>query len=397
MYYRVTRNLYGLQSAGAVFYRYAKGWLVDEMGFEPSKVDPCIFHKRDADGQMTIIGLYVDDMVVLTPDNAVKTEFMEGFRKKFDQSPEPAEESFLSISYRREGEDIHLNVPKLWASLEGLLEGHELPRARGAPLPEGALELLAAEAHEVDNPIVKTEECDVRAILGTAMWGVYAVRPAEAFAVAAVARYAHRPTRNVVNVLMGLCAYLLEHRHDELAIRPSQGKKPLSFVDSSWANDPATKRSWFGYCIMFAGCPFAFRAKLEPSVTTSSRDAEALGACFAVKAMIAVAIILNELGYGKGTNDFLPMPLWVDNQPVVDNTQSDRLHRDSRHYAIRIAWIREMVKNSLIDVRKIATHSNVADVFTKVLAPIEHRKFRAVLMGEAPLASLGFVLGTYGA
>jgi len=55
-----------------------------------------------------------------------------------------------------------------------------------------------------------------------------------------------------------------------------------------------------------------------------------------------------------------------------------------------------MVKNSLIDVRKIATKANVSDIFTKVLSPIEHTRFRSVLMGTATLASIGFVLNVFG-
>jgi hypothetical protein len=255
--------------------------------------------------------------------------------------------------------------------------------------------LLAAEVSD-DNPEVTKDECDVRAILGTAMWGVYATRPAEALAVAAIARHVHRPTKNVQEVLLHLCAYLIKHREDELTIDPDKDPTPVAFVDSSWANDAETQRSWFGYCIMWCGCPLVFRSKLEPSVTTSSRDAEALGACFAIKAILAVLIILHEIGAATDPNIQVPMRLYVDNQPVVDNANSDRLHRDSRHYAIRIAWIRQMVTDSLIDVRKIATHSNVSDVFTKVLTPIEHNRFREVLMGSAALSTLGFIMCLFG-
>jgi len=398
-YYRVAHNLYGLQSAGAVFYRHAKAWLIQELGFTPSSVDPCIFHRR-TDRGLTIIGLYVDDMIVLTPNPDLKAEFMNAFSIKFDQSPEGADESFLSINYRREGRRIHLNTPKLWKSLKTLTNGQTLPRARGAPLPPEALALLAL-GESKDNPIIDQAECDVRAILGTAMWGVYAVRPAEAFAVAAIARHAHRPTKNVRDVLLHLCAYLLAHADDELTIDPDKNKTPVTFVDSSWGNDPSTMRSFYGYCIMWAGCPMSFRSKLEPCVTLSSRDAEALGACFAIKAMLAIMIIFSELGLSEESRFILkvpdeqlgpPWPLYVDNQPVVDNANSDRLHRDSRHNALRIAWIREMVSNSLVSVRKIATSANVSDAFTKVLTPAEHQRFRAVLMGSATVETLGFIM-----
>ena len=160
-------------------------------------------------------------------------------------------------------------------------------------------------------------------------------------------------------------------------------------------------RSWFGYCIMWAGFPFAFRAKLEPSVALSSRDAEAIAACFAIKAILAVAITLSEMGFDRGAPDapscpFLPMPLMVDNMPVVTNANSDRIHRDSRHMALRLAWIRQQVTNSLIAVRHIATSANVADVFTKVLPPSSHCRFRDILMGTVAISTIAQIvrLGT---
>jgi 4'-phosphopantetheinyl transferase EntD len=55
-----------------------------------------------------------------------------------------------------------------------------------------------------------------------------------------------------------------------------------------------------------------------------------------------------------------------------------------------------MVTDSLIDVRKIATHSNASDVFTKVLTPIEHNRSREVLMGSAALSTLGFIMCLFG-
>jgi len=396
-FYRVVRNLHGLQSAGMVFYRLAKAWLL-ELGFQATSVDPCVFYRRTGDG-VAIIGLYVDDLLVLTSDTATKEWFMQAFADKFRQSPDPGDDSFLSIAYRRDGRKIHVDTPKLWRSLENLLSGVDLPRRAGAPLPADALEMLCEPPDPDTNPIVPKSDCDVRAILGTVMWGVLACRPAEAFAVAALARHVHRPTRNVVSVLMHLCAFLLARKDDEMTIDPDAPgpPRPTTYVDSSWGNDPSTMRSWFGYCIMWAGFPFAFRAKLGPSVALSSRDAEAVAACFAIKAIIAVAITLSEMGFDGGAPGappcpFLPMPLMVDNMPVVTNANSDRIHRDSRHMALRLAWIRQQVTNSMVSVRHVVTSANVADVFTKVLPPSSHSRFRDILMGTVAISTIAMMV-----
>ena len=105
--------------------------------------------------------------------------------------------------------------------------------------------------------------------------------------------------------------------------------------------------------------------------------------------MLAVLIILSELGITP--LGVPPMDIYIDNQPVVDNANSDKIHRDSRHIAMRLSWIRKLVTASLIRVRKIATSANVADVFTKELPPASHRRFRAVLMGDAPVFSIALL------
>ena len=151
-------------------------------------------------------------MLALFETDAGKQKFMAQFAGKFRQSPDPDDSSFLSISYRRDEKGTHLNVPKLWKTLENLLHGTDLPRALGSPLPADALKLLCQPEDPITNPLIPEDECDVRAILGTAMWGVLAVRPAECFAAAAIARHVHRPTRNVVNILLGFCSYFYAHR-----------------------------------------------------------------------------------------------------------------------------------------------------------------------------------------
>ena len=51
--------------------------------------------------------------------------------------------------------------------------------------------------------------------------------------------------------------------------------------------------------------------------------------------------------------------------------------------AMRLAWLRKMVRNNLITVQHVATGDNHADVFTKFLPAAQHAVFRASLMGAA--------------
>ena len=193
-----------------------------------------------------------------------------------------------------------------------------------SPLPPDILKHIDTP-ESLSNPRVPENEFHVRRVLGIAAWGILAVRPSCAFSAALLARYASSPTRVLVDALIHLCSYLIAHKHDCLTIDATRPDKWRTYVDSSWANDPSSMRSWFGYCLVWAGCPFSFRAKPEPGVTLATRDAECVAAVYAVKAMLGALIMLHQLGFAtlKDGSDILPLPLYVDNQSTVAGAHSD--------------------------------------------------------------------------
>ena len=187
-------------------------------------------------------------------------------------------------------------------------------------------------------------------------------------------------------------AYLLAHEHDELtySAKSNAPNDLQSFVDSSWGNCPETHRSWFGYCISWCGAVFCYRAKLQPCVALASRDAEAIAAVYATKALLGFLILLSEFGFKAE----LPTTLHVDNKATVDGAHTEKVSKDSRFMSLRLKWLREMVRNSLVGIRHIATGDNHADVFTKILPAPLHATFRAVLMGSTAAAVVYSFIGT---
>ena len=62
--------------------------------------------------------------------------------------------------------------------------------------------------------------------------------------------------------------------------------------------------------------------------------------------MLGNIILLHDLGFAA----LEPHLLMVDNTATVQNTTTDMVHRDSRHMAIRLAFLREQVRASLVQV-----------------------------------------------
>ena len=70
------------------------------------------------------------------------------------------------------------------------------------------------------------------------------------------------------------------------------------------------------------------------------------------------------------------------------------IHKDSRHQALRLSWLQEIVRNNIVNIRHIATTNNLADVFTKNLSADNHARIRAMLMGHVVCAVLFVAFGT---
>ena len=80
---RLNSALYGLVQAARVFYKTIKNYLINELRFVVCISDSCIFVKRNI-----ILGLYVDDILIVGSDQAVR-DFTGEFVKKFKNSESP--------------------------------------------------------------------------------------------------------------------------------------------------------------------------------------------------------------------------------------------------------------------------------------------------------------------
>ena len=85
---------------------------------------------------------------------------------------------------------------------------------------------------------------------------------------------------------------------------------------------------------------------------------------------------VTELGFGTGK----PVKLAVDNTAARDLAYNPQHHDRSKHIDRRHFFIREMVEEGRLIVPFVRTADNLADFFTKPLAPDLFDRFRAEIM-----------------
>jgi hypothetical protein len=84
----------------------------------------------------------------------------------------------------------------------------------------------------------------------------------------------------------------------------------VGYVDAAYATDVKTRRSVTGFVITLCSAAICYRSKLQPTVSTSSTEAEFIAAVTAAKAVKYLRFILSELGddYKIKTTKIIPLP-----------------------------------------------------------------------------------------
>eukprot|EP00971_Amphidinium_carterae_P211965 4206043-Amphidinium_carterae.1 len=68
-----------------------------------------------------------------------------------------------------------------------------------------------------------------------------------------------------------------------------------AFTDSDWATDKDTRRSTFGGCIFYCGCPIHAWSRRQGTVALSSAEAELAALTFGIMEAQAIQNMLDEI------------------------------------------------------------------------------------------------------
>ena len=217
-----------------------------------------------------------------------------------------------------------------------------------------------------------------RSLLGLAGYCIGMFRPDGALAYAALGQQvASNFTGYAWRSALQLAAYLTSTADMALTFRRS-GKPAVGYADSSSMNGGAGQ-SWGGYAIGRPGSGLtSFRCLSPRHLSDSSGGNELIVATLLLKERIGERIASAELGLlppGKATI------LFMDASAVLSGVAMDRVSRESRYLATRLAMLRQAVSDGVVAMRKIDTSVNPADIFTKPVVGAALHRLRALVLG----------------
>ena len=127
------------------------------------------------------------------------------------------------------------------------------------------------------------------------------------------------------------------------------GGKEVSLVyycDSDYAGCPYTRRSTSGYINLIAGGAVSWRARNQPTVATSSTEAEYRAAYEATQEVIWLRRLLTSFGYPQQNLTILN----CDNQGCIVLAKNPLFQSRSKHFDTKFHWIRDKVNDETIKV-----------------------------------------------
>ena len=369
--YRIYKYLYGLPDAGLAYYKAYSSHLIAG-GYKRTVSDPCLFVKKSTAG-VTYVCTHVDDTFVCASSPELLTAFKTHVSTAYPITFEDNVEEYLGIKLTKTDAGVLLTQPKLLNALE--LEYHDqLQPFLRVKAPQRPIALQSIDLTPMDSK-------EYLHLLGSLNY-LTKSRPDIQTAVSFAARHGAKPTRGHFQELLHCLAYIVKSHDKGLLLRRGVPGAPLRlrcYADASYLTHGDTSQSQSGYCMSFGEIgTFYSKSSVQKLVSTSSTHSE-LRALYALTVdLVFIVHLCDELHRPLE----LPSIVLIDNQPLLALTQDvTPRSKSSKHFLMLVDWLREQISAGYLELVKIPSAENVADILTKIITGGEFSNKASLLCG----------------
>ena len=383
---KLNKSLYGMTDAPLMFFELLKKNLLDSNFKQIDHIDPCLFvHKK------AICLTYVDDCLWFGKDGAALDRIIEEMKGKMELKVESNDVSaFLGIQFTRKGDTIEL---KQLGLIDKVLEATGMKQCKTSPVPAEAKPL----GKDVDGAPF-SENWNYRSVVGMLLYLSGNSRPDITFAVNQAARFSHDPKQSHAVAVKKILRYLQGTKDRGLIFKPTNDWKVDCYVDADFCglwgsedpDDPIVTKSRTGYVITLAGCPLLWASKLQTETSVSTMMAEYVALSSAMRELLPLKRLVKTVAKVVTGSEQVQMNMksdvFEDNNGALTVATLPRITPQSKFFAVKYHFFKEHVKtdsnpNGEIDIHKIDTTKQLADLMTKGLVPDKFNPLRDSLMG----------------
>lgn len=213
-----------------------------------------------------------------------------------------------------------------------------------------------------------------RECVGSLIYLAIATRPDISFAVGVASRFLENPTSQHVNSVKRILKYLKFTIDYGIHFAPNETAQLVGYSDADYAGDKNTRRSTSGFAFFYNGNIISWGSERQKSVALSTTESEYIAASVAIKELIWLKCLLEEL-----TGSTVQTEFNMDNKSAIRLIKNPEFHKRTKHIDVRYHFIREKYESGMFDLKYVSSDEQLADVFTKPLPKGRFELYRRLL------------------
>ncbi|GJZ96986.1 putative ribonuclease H-like domain-containing protein [Tanacetum coccineum] len=347
--YKVEKALYGLHQAPRAWYETLSTYLLDNR-FYRGQIDKTLFIKRVKD-DILLVQVYVDDIIFGSTKKSLCTDFKQIMHKRFQMSSMGELTFFLGLQVKQKEDGIFISQDKYVGEI---LKKFGFSSIRTAITP---METNKALTKDEDG-----KDVDVhlyRSMIGSLMY-LTSSRPDIMFSVCACLIFQVQPKVSHLNAVKMIFRYLKGQPNLGLWYPKDSPFILEAFSDSDYAGASLDRKSTTGGCQFFSSRLISWQCKKQTVVANSTTKAEYIVASDCCSQVLWIQNQMLDYRY-----NFMQTKIHVDNESAICVVKNPVYHSKTKHIEIQHHFIRDSYKKRLIEMVKIHTDNNVADLLTK--------------------------------
>ncbi|GJT16093.1 putative ribonuclease H-like domain-containing protein [Tanacetum coccineum] len=362
--YKVVKALYGLHQAPRAWYATLSTFLLKN-GYRRGTIDKTLFIKKDK-YDIILVQVYVDDIIFGSTKKSWCDEFEALMKSRFQMSSMEELTFFLGLQMKQKEEGLFISQDKYVAEI---LKKFDFVSVKSASTPI-----------ETQKPLVKDEEAsdvDVhlyRSMIGSLMY-LTASRPDIMFAVCACSRFQVNPKTSHLSAVKRIFRYLKGKPKLGLWYLRVSSFDLEAYSGSDYAGPNFDRKSTTGGCQFLGRRLISWQCKKQTIVATSTTEAEYVAAANCCGQVLWIQNQMLDYGF-----NFMNTKIYIDNESTICIVKNPVYHSKTKHIAIRHHFIRDAYEKKLIQVPKIHTDNNVADLLTKAF-DVSRFQFLVITIG----------------
>ncbi|GKB60423.1 putative ribonuclease H-like domain-containing protein [Tanacetum coccineum] len=303
---KVKKALYGLHQAPRAWYETLFTYLLDN-GFHRGQIDKNLFMKR-LKGDILLVQVYVDDIIFGSTKKSLCDEFEQIMHNSIRIASTPMETNKALIK-DEDGEDVDVHLYK--------------------------------------------------SMIRSLMY-LTSSRPDIMFSVCACLRFQVQPKVSHLNAVKRIFRYLKGQPKLGLWYPKDSPLTLEAFSDSDYVGASLDRKSTTGGCQFLGSRLISWQCKKQTVVANSTTEAEYIAASHCCGQVLWIQNQMLDYGF-----NFMQTKIHVDNESAICVVKNPVYHSKTKHIEIRHHFIRDSYEKRLIEMVKIHTDYNVADLLTK--------------------------------